>query len=149
MNKKGYKEYTGICVVTGQNGSGKTKALFELLEKYPKAKIFDEPEQALDPNNAIALAEKLLKGYKENKQHLIISTKSMLFLRAIECYSDYFGVMRDLNVYDMDSAAEKGNIDTAPNVMYSEYGISEIYDKYNKAFKFLDNLIDRDECDTE
>lgn len=146
MNKN---DYTGICVVTGQNGSGKTKALFELQGKYPKAKVLDEPEQALDPNNAIALAEKLLKGYKDSKQRLIISTKSMLFLRAIECYSDYFGVMRDLNVYDMDHAVEKGNIDTAPNVMYSEYGISEIYDKYNKAFKFLDNLIDRDECDTE
>jgi phage tail protein X len=56
-------------------------------------------------------------------------------LRAIECYTDKYDTMDSLNVY---STTESG----IENVSYSEYGISEIYDKLSKPYDTLQQMLD-------
>ena len=134
-------DYSGICIITGGNNAGKTYALDIMKERYPDAIIMDELELNLDDATKLCLAEKIVKEYSKNHQQTIIGTKCQIFIRAIECYSDVFHIMKDLNVYDMDEHPK--NIDLCSNLMYSEHGISSIYQKQYDLYKQLENMIER------
>lgn len=134
-------DYSGICIITGGNNTGKTYTLDIMKERYPDAIIMDELELNLDDATKLCLAEKIVKEYSKNHQQTIIGTKCQIFIRALECYSDAFHIMKDLNVYDMDEHPK--DIDACSNLMYSEYGISSIYQKQHDLYARLNDIIER------
>ena len=97
--------------------------------------ILDEPEIHLHPEWQLKYAEFIIILQKALNLTVLITTHSPQFLRAIECYMDKYEIMDRLNVYSI----ENGSI---TNVSYSEYGISEIYDKLSKPYDELQQMLD-------
>lgn len=97
--------------------------------------ILDEPEIHLHPEWQLKYAEFIIILQKALNLTILITTHSPQFLRAIECYMDKYEVMDRLNVYSI----ENGSI---TNASYSEYGISEIYDKLSKPYDELQQMLD-------
>ena len=97
--------------------------------------ILDEPEIHLHPEWQLKYAEFIIILQKALNLTVLITTHSPQFLRAIECYMDRYEIMDRLNVYSI----ENGSI---TNASYSEYGISEIYDKLSKPYDELQRMID-------
>lgn len=98
--------------------------------------ILDEPEIHLHPEWQLKYAEFIIILQKALNLTVLITTHSPQFLRAIECYMDKYEIMNRLNVYSI----ENGSI---TNASYSEYGISEIYDKLSKPYDELQQMIDK------
>ena len=67
---------------------------------------------------------------------VLITTHSPQFLRTIECFTDKYETMDNLNVYSITE-------NSIENVSYSEYGISEIYDKLSKPYDTLQQMLDQ------
>lgn len=97
--------------------------------------ILDEPEIHLHPEWQLKYAEFIIILQKALNLTVLITTHSPQFLRAIECYMDKYEIMDRLNVYSI----ENGSI---TNASYSEYGISEIYDKLSKPYDELQQMLD-------
>lgn len=99
--------------------------------------ILDEPEINLHPEWQVSYARALVLLHKIYNLTILITSHSPYFIRAIECLSDKYDVMDNLNVYLVDKDADgKQKID---NVMESEYGMTELYDKLSAP---LDSLQD-------
>jgi predicted ATPase len=105
------------------------------LIKEESILILDEPEIHLHPEWQLKYAEFIVLLQKTLNLTVLITTHSPQFLRAIECYTDKYETMDSLNVY---STTESG----IENVSYSEYGISEIYDKLSKPYDTLQQMLD-------
>jgi predicted ATPase len=105
------------------------------LIKEESILILDEPEIHLHPEWQLKYAEFIVLLQKPLNLTVLITTHSPQFLRAIECYTDKYETMDSLNVY---STTESG----IENVSYSEYGISEIYDKLSKPYDTLQQMLD-------
>lgn len=82
----------------------KTLALMQLLIDRDVVKekiilIFDEPETHLHPEWKISLAEFLVVLQKEYGLHMLLSSHSPYFIRAIEVYSKKYGIIEDARFY--------------------------------------------------
>lgn len=95
--------------------------------------ILDEPETHLHPNLQITLAEILVLLQKEMKLHILTNTYSPYFLRAIEVFSEKYGIDDTTKYYlaynDGDNAKVK---DVTLN-------ISEIYKELSDPLQRLEN----------
>lgn len=103
--------------------------------------ILDEPEINLHPQWQIVYARALVLLQKAYQLKLLITTHSPYFLRAIECFSDLYSVMDSLNVYFVSKDSEKKHV--IEDVMQSEFGMTELYDRLSSPFDQLQEEIDR------
>lgn len=97
--------------------------------------ILDEPEIHLHPEWQLKYAEFIIILQKALNLTVLITTHSPQFLRAVECYMDKYEVMDRLNVYSINNGK-------VINASYSEYGISEIYEKLSRPYDVLQQMID-------
>lgn len=102
--------------------------------------ILDEPEINLHPSWQAVYAEALVNLQKQYKLKLIVTSHSPYFIRAIEVYSDLNGVMDTLNVYL--TQRDKENTVIAENVSYSEFGVSELYERLSAPLEKLESLLE-------
>lgn len=103
--------------------------------------ILDEPEINLHPDWQISYARALVLLHQKYDLTLLITSHSPYFIRAIECFSDKYDMMDKLNVYLVDQDMDgKQQIN---NVMESEYGMTELYDKLSAPLDSLQDEIDR------
>lgn len=96
--------------------------------------IFDEPEINLHPEWQLLYADVLVQMQQKMDLTILITSHSPFFIRAVEVYSDYYDMMDKLNVY----LVEKSEI---INVMNSEYGMTELYERLTIPFEKLEEVI--------
>ena len=117
----------------------KTLALIQLLIERDVLKekgilIFDEPETHLHPEWQILLAEFLVVLQKEYGLHMLLSSHSPYFIRAIEVYSKKYGTIEDARFYfprvESDGAVFQ---DVSRKT-------SEIYDSLARPLQEIDNV---------
>lgn len=123
----------------------KALALFEYIVRMGVIKkkdilIFDEPEINLHPQWQIVYARALVLLQKAYQLTLIITTHSPYFLRAIECFTDKYESMEQLNVYYVSKDEENNH--SIQNMMKHEYGMTELYEILSDAFDDLQEEID-------
>ncbi len=123
----------------------KALALFEYVVRMGVIKkkdilIFDEPEINLHPQWQIVYARALVLLQKAYQLTLIITTHSPYFLRAIECFTDKYESMEQLNVYYVSKDEENNH--SIQNMMKHEYGMTELYEILSDAFDDLQEEID-------
>ena len=102
--------------------------------------ILDEPEINLHPSWQAVYSKALVDLQKQYNLKLIITSHSPYFIRAIEVYSDLAGVMGILNVYSLQRNTD--NVVTAENVSYSEFGVSELYERLSAPLEKLELLLE-------
>lgn len=103
--------------------------------------VLDEPEINLHPEWQVSYARALVILHQKYNLTILITSHSPYFIRAIECLSDKYGVMDYLNVYMVDKDVNgKQRID---NVMESEYGMTELYDRLSAPLDGLQEEINR------
>ena len=112
------------------------RCLNSQLIKEESILILDEPEIHLHPEWQLKYAEFIVSLQNTLNLTVLITTHSPQFLRAIECFTDKYETMDNLNVYSIT----ENNIE---NVSYSEYGLSEIYDKLSKPYDTLQQMLDQ------
>ena len=103
--------------------------------------IFDEPEINLHPEWQVVYARALVVLQKIYGLTLLITSHSPYFIRAIECFSDKYEIMDKLNVYLMEKSDERNG--KIWNVMESEYGMSELYERLTAPFDSLEEEINQ------
>lgn len=108
--------------------------------------ILDEPEINLHPHWQAVYAKALIDLQKQYRLKLVITSHSPYFIRAIEVYADLADVMDRLNVYSLQR--NKDNIVSAENVSYSEFGVSELYERLSSPLEKLESLLEEkyDDC---
>lgn len=104
--------------------------------------ILDEPEINLHPEWQLEYAESLVQLHKEFQLNIIVTTHSPYFIRALECFSDWYEVMGGLNVYSMKRECQTGAT-RVDNVSYSEYGMTALYDELSAPLEELEELLDK------
>ena len=102
--------------------------------------ILDEPEINLHPSWQAVYAQALVDLQKQYNLKLIVTSHSPYFIRAIEVYSDLADVMDTLNVYSLQRNID--NVVTAENVSYSEFGVSELYERLSAPLEKLESLLE-------
>lgn len=102
--------------------------------------ILDEPEINLHPSWQAVYAKALVDLQKQYNLKLIVTSHSPYFIRAIEVYSDLTDVMDTLNVYSLQRNTD--NVVTAENVSYSEFGVSELYERLSAPLEKLESLLE-------
>ena len=105
------------------------------LIKEGSTLILDEPEIHLHPEWQLKYAEYVVILQKALDLTVLITTHSPQLLRAIEVYTDKYEIMDRLNVYSIED-------DKIKNASYSEYGISEIYEKLSAPYDELQKMLD-------
>ncbi|MDE6971311.1 MAG: hypothetical protein K2P69_16405, partial [Eubacterium sp.] len=88
----------------------------------------------------IVYARALVLLQKAYQLTLIITTHSPYFLRAIECFTDKYESMEQLNVYYVSKDEENNH--SIQNMMKHEYGMTELYEILSDAFDDLQEEID-------
>lgn len=132
-------DYTGICVIVGGQNVNRHYIMTVLKDRFPFAKIIENPDYALfDLLNCI---DTIVYNHVRTHKHYIISTNNPIILRAIECYCDYYDVMKSLNVYDIENYSS--DIDAVPNITYMDIGLTKVYNRYNNILNQLNDLITR------
>lgn len=104
--------------------------------------ILDEPEINLHPEWQLEYAKTIVDLQRNFEIKFIITSHSPFFMRAIECYTDIYGVMDNLNVYRVTYQKEQG-IHQVVNVSYSEYGMSDLYEDLSAPLDKLDELLEK------
>lgn len=103
--------------------------------------ILDEPEINLHPEWQVIYARALVLLQKIYNLTLLITSHSPYFIRAIECLSEKYNIMSKLNVYLVEkSSTNQGKI---WNVMESEYGMTELYERLSAPFDSLQEEINQ------
>lgn len=105
------------------------------LIKEGSTLILDEPEIHLHPKWQLKYAEYIVILQKALDLTVLITTHSPQFLRAIEVYTDKYEIMDRLNVYSIENEKIR-------NASYSEYGITEIYEKLSAPYDELQQMLD-------
>lgn len=103
--------------------------------------ILDEPEINLHPEWQVIYARALVLLQKSYKLTLLITSHSPYFIRAIECFSDKYDLMNNLNVYLVEKA--DGHSGKIWNVIESEFGMSELYERLSAPFDTLQEEINQ------
>lgn len=102
--------------------------------------ILDEPEIHLHPEWQIVYAEAVVLLQRELNLTVLITSHSPSFVRAIECYCDYYDRMSLLDVYKTKKISDFEY--TLENLSYMEYGVSELYDEFSKPYSKLDKMLE-------
>lgn len=102
--------------------------------------ILDEPEIHLHPEWQLVYAEAIVLLQKELDLTVLITSHSPAFVRAIECYCDYYNRMSNLDVYKTKKISDFEY--TLENLSYKEYGVSELYDDFSKPYLKLDKMLE-------
>lgn len=126
----------GITIIFGNNFTNRKLATLKLHQLFPDAIILHDDD--FDLKNTLNTLKQIIEANKDKHNHYILPTNNLLTLRSIECYCDYYDCMSDLDVFDIE---DETNIIKASNVMYSNFGISEIYGRYNDIYENLNQLI--------
>jgi len=101
--------------------------------------ILDEPEIHMHPEWQVIYAEAIVLLQKELELTVLITSHSPMFVRAIECYCDYYDRMNILDVY-RTYRTDDYNYDLE-NISYRECGVSELYDDFSRPYSALDDLL--------
>lgn len=102
--------------------------------------ILDEPEINLHPSWQSVYAKALVDLQKQYGVKVIVTSHSPYFIRAIEVHSDLTDVMDVLNVYFLQR--NQDNTVAAENVSYSEFGVSELYERLSIPLEKLESLLE-------
>lgn len=105
--------------------------------------VFDEPEVNLHPDWQLKLAEILVMLQKELKLRVLINTHSPYFMRALECYSDIYGTIDNLNIYHMKHSKENKYQFYTENISDKDGGVAELYQELSKPFIKLQELLEK------
>ena len=105
--------------------------------------VMDEPEINMHPDWQLEYAKALVLLEKEMGVKILITTHSPFFIRAVECYTDYYDTMGRLNIYRSD-IDETGRA-VFDNVMESEWGTPMLYDDYARQYEMLQKIVDEKE----
>ena len=103
--------------------------------------ILDEPEINLHPEWQVIYARALVLLQKEYNLTVLITSHSPYFIRAIECFSDIYNTMSNLNVYLVEKTEQRKF--AISNVMDSEYGLAELYEILSAPFDSLQEAINK------
>lgn len=104
--------------------------------------ILDEPEINLHPEWQIEYAKAIVELQQAFDLKFIITSHSPFFMRAIECFTDIYGTMDNLNVYRV-SCSDRASTHEVVNVSYSEYGMSALYEDLSAPLDELDELLNK------
>lgn len=104
--------------------------------------ILDEPEINLHPEWQLEYARTIVELQKNYGIKFIITSHSPFFMRALECYTDLYGVMENLNVYRIINQKQQGHRQVV-NVSYSEFGMSDLYEDLSAPLDKLDELLEK------
>lgn len=104
--------------------------------------IIDEPEVNLHPDWQMKLAEILVMLRKEMQITILINTHSPYFMRALECYSDIYGIFDELNVYCTVRDKETDHQYEVENISEVENGIEYLYYQMSKPFAKLQEMLE-------
>lgn len=111
------------------------------LKRYATKSILtaDDPSGVRPMHRVFAFAQDLCRAAADHNNVYIVTTAyTPQFLRAIEIYADEYHVMTDkLDVYRV-SMDENDKI-SFENVMYSEYGMTSIYEEMRKPLDDLEH----------
>ena len=102
--------------------------------------ILDEPEINLHPEWQVEYAKALVELQKIFDLKFIITSHSPYFMRAIEVFMDKEETMDCLNVYQV-SKDEKTGEREVENVMYSEFGMTELYEQLSAPLEKIEELL--------
>ena len=111
--------------------------------------IFDEPEVNLHPDWQLKLAEILVMIQKELNLKVLINTHSPYFMRALECYSDIYETIDNLNIYHMKHSVENVYQFYTENISDEDNGIAKLYQELSKPFVKLQELLGKKYGDDE
>lgn len=103
--------------------------------------ILDEPEINLHPEWQVVYARALVLLQKAYKLTILITSHSPYFIRAIECFSDIYNTIENLNVYLIEKTEQKKY--EISNVMESEYGMADLYEILSAPFDLLQEEINK------
>lgn len=103
--------------------------------------ILDEPELNLHPDWQKLYGEILVRLAHEFHIHILVTSHSPYFIRAIEVYTDHYDCMDELNVYHFFEDEKKGFY--YEDVMESEYGMTELYDQLSHPLDELDRIVEK------
>ena len=101
--------------------------------------ILDEPEINLHPEWQVTYARALVLLQKAYNLTILITSHSPYFIRAIECFSDIYNTLEQLNVYLVEK--DEQNRYAMSNVMESEYGLADLYEILSAPFDSLQEEI--------
>lgn len=105
--------------------------------------VMDEPEINMHPDWQLEYAKALVLLEKEMGVRILITTHSPFFIRAVECYTDYYDTMGRLNIYR--SGLDETGKAVFDNVMESEWGTPMLYEDYARQYKMLQKIVDEKE----
>ena len=105
--------------------------------------VFDEPEVNLHPDWQLKFAKILVMLQKELKLKILINTHSPYFMRALECYCDYYEVMDNLNIYHMEHSENNINQYCTRNITDEENGVAELYQELSRPFIKLQEMLEK------
>ena len=111
----------------------KTLLIRGLLEENGTI-ILDEPEIHLHPKWQLLFAEMIVLLHKEFEMHILLNTHSPYFLRAIQVYSEQYGVMDKCNYYLAKTDGQKATITDVTDC------IEKIYEKLYIPLQSLEDL---------
>ena len=104
--------------------------------------IIDEPEVNLHPDWQMKFAEILVMLRKVLHIQVLINTHSPYFMRAIECYSDLYGIFDDLNIYRTVKDSSTRYQYTVENVSEIENGVEYLYYQMSRPFAKLQEMLE-------
>lgn len=102
--------------------------------------ILDEPEIHLHPEWQLIYAEAIVLLQKKLDLTVLITSHSPAFVRAIECYCDYYDRMKELDVFKTKQVSDYEY--TLENLSYKDCGVSEIYEEFSRPYTILDQMLD-------
>lgn len=100
----------------------------------------ESPETNMHPESQRVCADDLINLMIDNKVNFYITSDSLVFIRAIECYMDKYEEMNSLYVYRVMEEDSDIDIDMV-DVTYSEYGMSILYDELSEPFDLLEEML--------
>lgn len=88
--------------------------------------------------SAINAVDQVAKFFKDDSKIHIYHTNNILELRIIELKADSYNKFDHLEVFDLHGT---DSFDKAIAVLYSEYGMSELYENWNIVLNDLENAL--------
>lgn len=110
------------------------KLLNDCVIKDGGVMIFDEPESHLHPESQLLLAEIMVLLHKDFGQHILLSTHSPYFLRAIDFFANKYEVANSCKYYNAKDLKDVAIIDDVSSELDSMYA------NFSAAFQNLESV---------
>lgn len=101
--------------------------------------ILDEPELNLHPEWQVEYARALVMMQKDLGMHVLVTSHSPFFIRALEVFTDQADVMNQLNVYRFIPQKDSSDIKIV-DAMAGEYGMTDLYDDLSAPLDQLESI---------